>query len=190
MLEYLPTVRWIAIGLSLFGVVAIFVLALTSPMVTGSRFFPPPSRKSWQHRTFMLLFRCHLYSLVALTLVVFDPLTGTRAVLQYVAGAALLVVGFGIAFRITVQMGWRNAFGERRGLATDGWFQFSRNPIYVATWIGLLGWGLIANNTFVSFLLGLWALMYVLAPLVEEPWLEREYGGAYLAYKERTPRFF
>ena len=97
--------------------------------------------------------------------------------------------GFGIAVWITLQMGWRNAFGEKRGLVSDGWFRFSRNPVYVATWVGLSGWGLIANQLQVTILLLAWALLYVLAPFFEEPWLDTQYGAAYRAYKARTRRF-
>ena len=99
------------------------------------------------------------------------------------------MVGFGTAILITFQMGWRNAFGERRGLQTSGWFRLSRNPVYVATWIGLVGWVIIIPVMQVAILLALWGLMYLLAPLVEEPWLEREYGSEYLAYRRRTRRF-
>lgn len=137
----------------------------------------------------MLLFRGYLYPLIALTALQFELLDGNRALWQYGAGAVLFLLGFGLAFRITFDMGWRNAFGERRGLRTTGWFAKSRNPIYVVTWIGLLGWALIANSMLVSILLAIWALLYVLAPILEEPWLEREYGEEYLEYKRKTPRF-
>ncbi|MEQ3746397.1 MAG: methyltransferase [Henriciella sp.] len=106
------------------------------------------------------------------------------------AGVIMIFVGFGAAFRITFLMGWRNAFGEPTGLRTEGWFQHSRNPVYVATWIGLIGWGLVIPDPFIRVLLAFWGLLYLLAPLFEEPWLEREYGQAYLAYKKSTPRFF
>ena len=33
------------------------------------------------------------------------------------------------------------------------------------------------------------ALFYLLAPVLEEPWLEHTYGSEYLDYKSRTPRF-
>ena len=105
-------------------------------------------------------------------------------------GGVLAVTGIGLAFWISIQLGWRNAFGEARGLVTDGWFRFSRNPIYVVTWLGLLGWAIILNDLRVTFLLSLWAAMYWLAPRIEEPWLERQYGDEYCAYKQRTRRFF
>lgn len=175
--------------LSLVSIGIIFALSLLRLVNEGFQFWPPPSKKSWQHRTFMLLFRGFLYPLIILTVLKFDLLNGTRALLQYAVGTVLLVTGFGLAFWITHRMGWRNAFGEKRGLQTLGFFSQSRNPIYVATWLGLLGWALIANNILISIHLMLWALLYVFAPFFEEPWLENEYGDEYLAYKARTPRF-
>ena len=174
---------------SLVSVGIIFALSLISLFNDDFQFWPPPIKKSWQHRTFMLLFRGFLYPLIILTVLKFDLLNGTRALIQYAVGTVLLVTGFGLAFWITRRMGWRNAFGEKRGLHTSGFFSQSRNPIYVATWLGLLGWALIANNILISVHLMLWALLYVLAPFFEEPWLESEYGDEYLAYKSRTPRF-
>lgn len=139
---------------------------------------------------FMGLFRAYLYPLIVLSALELEILEGRSAIIQFAVGGALLLIGFGLAFRITLGMGWHNAFGEKRGLKTTGWFAWSRNPIYVVTWVGLIGWALIANSLFVSILLSAWALLYLLAPFVEEPWLEEQYGEEYVAYKAKTPRFF
>jgi len=175
--------------LSFAAISAIFALSFAALFRDDFEFFPPPSNDSWQHGAFRGLFRLYLYPLIVLSALVFEPESGPRALVQYGIGALMLVLGFGFAFLITVQMGWRNAFGEKLGLKTDGWFRWSRNPVYVATWIGLIGWGLIAAQILVVILLLLWGLMYVLAPIFEEPWLERAYGDDYLAYKKRTRRF-
>ena len=86
-------------------------------------------------------------------------------------------------------MGWRNAFGEKLGLMTTGWFAWSRNPIYVFTWLGMLGWAMFANSILVTILLSAWVIMYLVAPVFEEPWLEKEYGKDYFEYKTRVRRF-
>ena len=101
----------------------------------------------------MALFRLYLYPLILLTVLIFSPLAGIRALAQYVVGGIALLVGFGMAIRITLYMGWRNAFGERLGLMTTGWFAWSRNPIYVFTWLGLIGWAMLANSWMVTLLL-------------------------------------
>ena len=172
--------------LSLIGGTLLLALALASKAFRTFEFFPPPSKKSWQSLAFIGLFRLFVYPLIALSILKYEHPNDWN---QIVLGAAFLVLGFGTAILITFQMGWRNAFGERRGLQTSGWFRLSRNPVYVATWIGLVGWVIIIPVMQVAILLALWGLMYLLAPLVEEPWLEREYGSEYLAYRRRTRRF-
>ena len=178
------------IGISGFAICLIFALSTASLIKDNFQFFPPPGKSSWQHITFIWLFRLYLYPLVGLTLLKFEPSASVSDFLRYVLGGLLLLIGFGLAFRITFHMGWRNAFGETQGLKTDGWFSKSRNPIYVATWVGLLGWAILVGSGVVSGLLSLWALMYLVAPLVEEPWLEQQYGSAYREYKNQVPRFF
>lgn len=180
----------IAFAISATSVSTIFLLALVSALNRNFQFWPPPSKDSWQHKLFMGLFRAYLYPLIVLSALEFEILEGRFAIIQYAVGSALLLIGFGLAFRITLGMGWRNAFGEKLGLQTTGWFAWSRNPIYVVTWIGLIGWALIANSLLVTILLLAWALLYFLAPFAEEPWLEEQYGEEYVAYKKKTPRFF
>ncbi|MCR9080208.1 MAG: hypothetical protein NXH78_14015 [Hyphomonadaceae bacterium] len=172
--------------LSLVGGTLLLSLASASTALRSFEFFPPPSKKSWQFLAFIGLFRLFVYPLIVLSVLKYEHPNDWN---QIVLGAAFLVLGFGTAILITLQMGWRNAFGERRGLQTSGWFRLSRNPVYVATWIGLVGWVIIIPVMQVAILLALWGLMYLLAPLVEEPWLEREYGSEYLAYRRRTRRF-
>lgn len=180
---------WSAFCLSLTGALAIFGLSARSAWRSDFQFFPPPSKASWQHRTFLALFRLYLYPLIGLSLLVFEPLDGTRAWVQYGVGVVLLLIGFGMAIRITLYLGWRNAFGEKLGLITTGWFKWSRNPIYVFTWLGMVGWAMIANHLLVTILLSTWAIMYLVAPYFEEPWLEAEYGEDYFAYKQNVRRF-
>ena len=176
-------------GVSALSIGLIFLLSLAAVLRSDFYFFPPPRKDCWQYRAFKLLFRLYLYPLIGLSVLFSVPVTGHWAAFRYGVGGLLLVTGFGLALWITFQMGWRNAFGEKRGLKTTGWFSISRNPVYVVTWIGLAGWGLLANNLLVTTLLVLWALMYLLAPLVEEPWLEEQYGKEYQTYKKCVRRF-
>ena len=189
MIDLPDWTTWAAFGLSLSGALAIFGLSALSAIRSNFQFFPPPSKQSWQHTAFLALFRLYLYPLIALTALTFQPLEGARAWTQYAAGGLFIVIGFGFAVRITLQMGWRNAFGEKLGLMTTGWFAWSRNPIYVFTWLGMLGWAMFANSILVTILLSAWVIMYLVAPVFEEPWLEKEYGVDYLEYKSRVRRF-
>ena len=189
MIDLPEWMTWAAFTLSITGAVAIFGFSALSALRTDFQFFPPPSKQSWQHRAFLALFRLYLYPLICLSVIVFQPLGGTRALMQYGVGGVLLLIGFGMAVRITLFMGWRNAFGEKLGLMTTGWFALSRNPIYVFTWLGMIGWAMLANSWMITFLLSAWAVMYLVAPYFEEPWLEAEYGDDYLKYKKSVRRF-
>lgn len=189
MIDLPQSTPWILFGVSASAVGAIMVLSIFAALTEKFQFFPPPAKATWQHRTFMALFRMFLYPLIALSILFFEAVPTAYAFMQYGLGLLLLVIGFSLAFWITFQMGWRNAFGEKHGLKTDGWFRLSRNPVYVATWVGLIGWGLLANTPLVWILLAFWAAMYLLAPIFEEPWLQRQYGQEYLDYKRQTRRF-
>ena len=186
-MEMLPPILF---AISLGSVCIILLLSLAAAARENFQFWPPPSRTSWQHRSFLILFRFFFYPLILLSVLEFDiGAIATRAI-AIMLGTLMFFIGFGYAIRITIQMGWRNAFGEKRGLVTDGYFSKSRNPVYVATWVGLVGWALIANSILVSILLGFWAVLYLFAPMLEEPWLDKTYGDKFRAYKNQVPRFF
>lgn len=180
----------ISFYISLGAIAGILTLSLLAFVKDDFQFFPPPSKNSWQHATFLSMFRLFVYPLILLSLLTFHFDSSPYQFAGYILGGVIFFAGFSVAFWITLKMGWDNAFGEAVGLKTTGWFRFSRNPVYVATWIGLVGWILLTRDTRVTILIGLWAIMYLLAPLIEEPWLEQHYGAEYSAYKQSTPRFF
>ena len=163
-------------------------LSLATLVTSRVQFWPPPSAGSWQHKTIRGLFRVFIVGLVALSVMTFN--TDTAFALQYAIGMPLLVVGFGLAVYWTCFLGWRNAFGEATGLKTDGAYRWSRNPIYVVSIVGMIGWCVVVSNVWVASLLVLWGLFYGLAPFLEEPWLERQYGDAFRPYQSHVPRFF
>ena len=144
-------------------------------------FWPPPCAGSWQHVLFRIFFRVFFLSLTLLSVITFGD--GNFVIWRYAIGIPLLLVGFGLAIHWTNFLGWRNAFGEAQGLITDGPYRWSRNPIYVVSILGMLGWGLIVASWSVSSLLVMWAFFYVLAPFMEEPWLEHQYGATFTSYK-------
>ncbi len=170
------------------SVSTLLTLSLAGLLVDRLRFWPPPKRKSWQYRTFWVLFRIFIVCLVTLCIVDFNR-NGSPPVSVSILGWTIFAMGFGLASFITGRLGWENAHGEAVDLRTSGWFSVSRNPIYVASIFGMIGLSLAINSTRVSFLLLCWALMYVLAPFAEEPWLLKQYGKAYRDYCNSVPRF-
>lgn len=177
---------WALSGLSTLGFVSIIALSLGAPRIGLVRYWPPESAPSWQHSSFRILFRLGLYPLVALSALIARDL----GFWMPVVGFALIVIGFGAALLFTGKLGWKQAFGAAEGLVTTGPYAFSRNPVYVATWLGLLGWALCLPHPEVFVPLALWAVLYIVAPYLEEPWLEEKFGAPFTQYKASTPRFF
>ena len=76
-------------------------------------------------------------------------------------------------------------------LVTQGLFQFTRNPMYLALFAIILGefffFGI--SLLFIYFLMVVFVFhLYVVKK--EEPELEKKFGQEYLEYKKKTPRWF
>ena len=74
-------------------------------------------------------------------------------------------------------------------LRTDGVHRCSRNPIYVGSWLALLGMSLFHPSVLVLGLLVLLAGGIHALVLAEETFLLERFGSEYRAYAERTPRY-
>jgi protein-S-isoprenylcysteine O-methyltransferase Ste14 len=75
-------------------------------------------------------------------------------------------------------------------LVVTGLYRFSRNPMYVAVVLVLLGWAL----AFRSWALAVYALavgagFHLRVILGEEPWLARTFGEEWLRYRSEVPRW-
>jgi protein-S-isoprenylcysteine O-methyltransferase Ste14 len=173
-------------GIALLAMTVVLLLSILKYAMAGFEFWPPPNSTSWQRRVFRSLFRVFFVTLVALSIIAFNP---SQHLWRYVVGAFLLLVGFGFALRWTNFLGWGNAFGNSDGLKTEGPYRFSRNPIYMITLVGMVGWALLINSWMVTTLLGVWACLYIAAPFLEEPWMKKKYGDAFTAYMSRAPRY-
>lgn len=181
-------VQWI-FSISFLCLLTILFASAISWKVEGFYFFPPPARNSWQYLTFWTLFRIMFFGLLVLSFLDFNPEPFFGAADRYAIWLPLMLVGFAGATYLSARLGWKNAHGEKGGLVVSGLYRWSRNPIYVSSLVGLLGWAFFVNSGYVTTILTLWALLYILAPFVEETWLERVYGEEYLEYKKSAPRF-
>lgn len=175
---------------SLTAILLILILSVVSYVHKDFLFFPPPNKISWQYLVFWILFRVMFFGLLILSVRTFGPDPLIASWIRYWIWLPLCLVGFGFATYLSIKLGWKNSHGEKQGLMVSGWYQLSRNPVYVASILGMLGWGLFVNSSFVYTLLSLWCLMYLLAPFFEEPWLEAQYGEDYRRYKKTVPRYF
>ena len=75
-------------------------------------------------------------------------------------------------------------------LVVSGPVQYSRNPIYVAMLVIIGGWALFfGSRALVIYLLCMFLLFHVRTLLGEEPWLAREFGPEWNAYRGRVRRW-
>ena len=114
--------------------------------------------------------------------------------LVQVVGLVLCIVGIALTLVAQAAMGasWRGDVDPdvRTPLVTDGPFRWVRNPILSATGLTTLGVVLLVPN--VATIAGLVLVLashQILVRRVEEPYLERVHGTAYLDYAARTGRF-
>lgn len=163
------------------------ILLLLTVFTDLLKLWPTPSTTSWQHYTFWPLFRGGLGLTILYALLTFS--WPGDDMLRAGAGILLALIGLGITIYGYFDLGIDNTYGADSGLVTNGLYQYSRNPQYVASIFGLSGIALAHGQLDVIALCALAILVYVLLPFAEEPWLASAYGEEYVAYKERTPRF-
>lgn len=117
---------------------------------------------------------------------------GKQTAPGWIAGAVLILAGelfrlAGVAAAGTVT---RRRSRNVQRLVTYGIFAWMRNPLYVGNlliWIGfVLGSGVW---WFIPIAIGLFAVEYTLIVRYEEGVLESIFGGEYVAYQRRTPRW-
>ena len=75
------------------------------------------------------------------------------------------------------------------GFVSSGPYTFTRNPQYVGDIALFVGVSVIANSLLLWITHLLLALVFLVAPLAEEPWLEEQYGEEYREYMNRVRRF-
>lgn len=122
------------------------------------------------------------------------PLVSVANVALVIVGLGLVALGIVIAFLAEGQFGRVgtevNTFGQPTQLVTDGWFKYSRNPMYLS---------------FALILIGAWIALGSLSPILgvivyllvanrwyipqEEERLSATFGKEYESYRRRTRRW-
>ena len=152
------------------------------------KFWPPPSKDCWQLKCFWFLFQFFSLPYFAIIYLDFDRRTDNSILLSI--GIILFILGFTLANIISHKLGVKNSAGIDDGLKTNGWYSYSRNPVYLTTIIGLVGAVLALPTLEIVSISAIWVTAYIFAPFIEEPWLETKYGEEYLKYKNKVGRFF
>lgn len=129
--------------------------------------------------------------LIPLTL--FAPARGERefdmlALIPLSLGAVLLlwcVKEFYVAGKGTLA-----PWAPPREVVVTGPYRFSRNPMYIAVVLIILGWALGFHSLpLVAFAFATLVVFHLRVVLGEEPWLARTHGDRWITYRERVPRW-
>lgn len=75
-------------------------------------------------------------------------------------------------------------------LVVVGLYRYSRNPMYVAVALVLLGWAISFSSGLPIYALVIVAAFHLRVVLGEEPWLARTHGEQWEQYAARVPRWF
>jgi protein-S-isoprenylcysteine O-methyltransferase Ste14 len=126
---------------------------------------------------------------------VLEPVAALDTTGIQVAGVVLAVSGCVLTLVSQVSMGdsWRIGVDpdEETELVTDGAFRVVRNPIFAAMVPAALGLALMVPNPVALIgAAGLITAVELQVRAVEEPYLIRTHGRAYLDYAARVGRFF
>jgi protein-S-isoprenylcysteine O-methyltransferase Ste14 len=165
---------------------------LVTPAVPSLRVWPPPGRETWQYRGTWTLFALAFVGF----LVVGGLDAGSLRLDRWLGGAGTLILGStlfmggtAIASYAMGYIGHRAALGLKAELITEGPYAISRNPGYVGDLLLMVGYVVLTDSRLAAIVAAVGAVWFVLAPFAEEPWLEKQYGGAYRRYKEEHPRW-
>ena len=152
------------------------------------RIWPPPKKGSLQYSATWLLF--YIVVVLNILLVVMDWNSWViPGEIRFIIGIPVTLVGvLFVAWGINC-LGIKNTYGLKDGFISSGPYRFTRNPQYLGDTILFIGISLITNSLYVLVVHLLMILVFVIAPLIEEVWLEEQYGEIYSDYKRNTSRF-
>jgi protein-S-isoprenylcysteine O-methyltransferase Ste14 len=109
--------------------------------------------------------------------------------LRFAAGGCLMAPGGLFALWGYFGLGTHASVGVERDLKATGAYRYSRNPQYVGSTIGMLGYALICGSALALVVWALWCVWFALAPFAEEPWLREKLGAPYDDYTRRVRRY-
>lgn len=117
-----------------------------------------------------------------------NSLTFTSKPLR-IGGALISTLGMGFSLAALFELGWMESSGREGDLRTDGIYKYTRNPQSVGFVTFITGTILAVNSRKLAIHGLLTALIYILFPFAEEPWLREHYGEEYEEYCDQAPRF-
>lgn len=152
------------------------------------RIWPPPKKKSWQFYYIWILTYSSIIGLIVLGLLDWDSFI-FHNLLWLIIGGLLLIVGLIILIWGMQTLSLYLSQGLKGELITNGPYKFSRNPQYLGIDIAILGY-IFTTNSILLMITGAFGIfLFIVTPLVEEPWLREEFGVKFDEYCKKVRRF-
>ncbi|MHA2022286.1 MAG: methyltransferase family protein [Candidatus Thorarchaeota archaeon] len=152
------------------------------------RIWPPPGKRSWQYWTACISITVASLGVPLVGILDWETL-GPVHWLRYPAGEVLIVGSIALVIWGMRTLSLHQSLGLEGVFVTEGPYQYSRNPQYLALILFYSAFILITSS-FLALVTGfLLILAYALTPFSKEPWLEEQFGDAYIEYKMRVSRF-
>jgi protein-S-isoprenylcysteine O-methyltransferase Ste14 len=174
-----------ALGLELLYL-ALFIVTIKRPPF---RFWPPPSARSWQFFVAWTIAALVAVDFLFLGLLDYESFILPGFWARLPIALAFFIPGGVIGSWAWITLPFRVTIGLGDRLITAGPYRYSRNPQYIGDSLHIVGYFFLTNSWMVGVLGLVGVTLNLLAPLTEEPWLEQRFGGEYLEYKQRVPRF-
>ena len=134
------------------------------------------------------------FMLLAVLLQRFWRLSLPQSLLAEIIGVLLILAG--LVAGLMIKRGFDKAhtsiepWKPTSTIIKDGFFKYSRNPIYVAFCVIVIGAALFIGNAWMLFsYLPAAVTVYFVAIKNEEAYLEEKFGEEYLAYKRQVRRW-
>ncbi len=126
------------------------------------------------------------FSVVLLTKQIIHDNTPLHEIFELIGSILVSICVVGRVYSTAFLGGHKNA-----NLITYGPFSITRNPLYFFSFIGACGIALMSNHIVLLVLIPtLFCLVFFAVIKREETFLIEEFGDAYKAYLQTTPRFF
>ena len=101
----------------------------------------------------------------------------------------LIILGGGLVSWGMATLGSKRTSGLVDGLIAEGPYLLTRNPQYGGDLLLFMGVIVFSNSAVVAVTHLFTALVLLVGPIIEEPWLEEHYGDAYVGYRKNVSRY-
>ena len=184
----MPNITHILVAVDVVVLLIMLTGIAWSVAIPDRRIWPPPHRLSWQYS---LSWACFLVVCAISAALLFLDWNSWmfQSDLRFIIGVPVTLFGGFLGAWGVVTLGVTNSSGLRAGFVVSGPYRFTRNPQYLGDIILVVGVGVIANSLLLWIAHALLILVFVMAPLAEERWLEGQYGRVYHEYRRDVPRF-